>query len=316
MDAEDQTRTARETQDMRFSSMHYQPSVRGRKLFSARTVLAGLVKRSTLLAVGLLIPFALIQTADARNGFTYVLPCSNCQTTDQFIAAAQAEADNLSTSGIYEVVSSSQPSSAYIRVSGHWVTRAGGETFWVITASVPVDSSNNSLAANSEGQNQSYFAALDQVIFGANRSNPTAVTISPDYASSFINSLDEEVLPGIGNALISMGVNPASIEVGTVITVKFSDGTTAQYVKVSSTSSYQWQWNGIAHDSNGHLIDRNGHVLPNPNTAGDGGGDARVPGFGRGAGIDWDLIDRGTCTTWTTVTWGDETSIYYSYNPC
>jgi hypothetical protein len=137
-----------------------------------------------------------------------------------------------------------------------------GEYQWSTTQAIPVDATGASMAGLSEASQESTYTALDQTIFGANRSAPTALDISEEYASSFINSTDEEVSPGIGSALIHLGVNQATIPLGTVITVTFPDGTTAEFVRISTTSSYQWGWNGVAHNANKQLIDRSGNVIP------------------------------------------------------
>ncbi len=111
--------------------------------------------------------------------------------------------------------------------------------------------------------------------------------------------------PGIGQALFQMGINPAQIPVGTVITVTFSDGTTAQYVKQSATATYQWLWNGIAHNKAGQLINRAGGVISNPNTAGTGGGAVTAPGYSPG-GTDWSwlLTNLNECLLNVTVDLG------------
>lgn len=226
-------------------------------------------------------------------------------------AAADNQAWEINTT--YVVVSTSTPLSSYVKVTGHY--KGSEEPIWVVGASTPIDSSGNSLAANTESANESYFASLDQVLFGANRSAPQTVTVSTDYASSFINSLEEEVVPGIGNALIQLGVNPATISVGTLITVKFSDGTTAQYIKISSTSSYQWPWTGIAHNSSGLLINRDGSLVVNPNTIGNGSGSFSAPGYNN---LDWFYLNApGLCQFGGTISFEDgETLTSFGFGPC
>jgi hypothetical protein len=252
--------------------------------------------------------------AHALNGGTRVISCA-CQTTADFNTAARADNSLWQGNLTYSVVSTSKAETALMQVAGEWVGTK--EPIWRVTAATPIDSSGNSLAGNSESANESYFAAFDQVLFGANRSAPQMVNEPADYAGSFINSLDEEVVPGISNALIQMGVNPATIAVGTLITVKFADGTTAQYIKASSTSSYQWTWTGVAHNSAGKLIHRDGSLVVNPNTAGNGSGSFGAPGFGPGAPDYFHLTDPGLCQYGGTISFDDgEELTSFSFGPC
>jgi hypothetical protein len=185
----------------------------------------------------------------------------------------------------------------------------------VVGSGTPVDSSGNSLAGNSESANESFFATLDQVIFAANRSAPQTVTVPDDYTSTFINSTEGEVSPGIGAGLIAMGINPAQFPVGTLITVKFTDGTTAQYIKASGGGSYQWTWTGIAHDSQGHLMLRNGQRVANPNTAGNGSGSFSAPGY---SNPDWFYLNApGFCQYGGEISFDDgETLTSFGFAPC
>jgi hypothetical protein len=251
----------------------------------------------------------------AANGYHYVMACSSCQTTGDYLLAAESEAISQQNSGHYQVVSFSQASTAYIHVILKMVAN-GGEPIWTLQSATPVDSSGNSLAGNSEADNESYFASLDQVIFGASRNEPQSINEPTAYSSSFINSTEEEVAPGIGYAFGQLGINPGSIAVGTVITVKFDDGTTAQYVKLSALNTYQWSWNGIAHNKDGKLIHRDGTLVVNPNTAGGGGGDVGAPGFGAGRSWNFDLGGYDQCTMQTTVTVSGEAATAVLFSPC
>lgn len=156
---------------------------------------------------------------------------------------------------------------------------------------------------------------IEQVVFGVKRSNPIIVRMPSNYATSFSGSLDEEIIPGIGQGLIAMGINPAFIEVGTVITVKFDDGTTAQYVKMSPMSTYQWTWNGVAHNAQGKRINRNGSLVGNPNSGGAGGGEARST---RGANT-FRMMGSGQCGAAGSISDGNNAVLLnytYNYLPC
>jgi hypothetical protein len=256
-----------------------------------------------------------VPLAFAANGYHYIVPCANCQTTADFIQAAGGEAVFQEQSGHYQVISTSQPATAYIHVIMKMVNH-GGEPIWTVQSATPVDSAGNSLVGNAEVTNESYFASLDQTIFGVSRSAPTVLNEPTNYASSFINSLEEETEPGINAALAAKGISPGTIAVGTVITLKFEDGTTAQYIKISSVLTTQWQWTGIAHDAQGRLMHRDGSLVANPNTAGSGGGSMSAPGFGAGHNWNFNVSGRDLCTMQTTITVNGESTGYVYFSPC
>jgi len=235
------------------------------------------------------------ESADAVNGYVYVTPCGTCKTTAQFTTQAITAATAQHQSGTYTVVSMSQPSAAYIQITGHQVLNHGS-VYFEVTTTAPIDANGNSLGGESETSQEAYYAALDQTLFGANRSIPTSVNEPDEYAGSFINSDDSEVVPGIGYALLQKGINQGSIPFGTLITVHFSDGTSAQYTKASATATYQWTWNQIAYNSAGKLMYRNGTPVGNVNTAGAGGGSFNGPGFGAGSDFAFELLFQNLCT--------------------
>lgn len=203
--------------------------------------------------------------------------------------------------------------SAYIQVTGQWGSHNGR---FSVSSAIPVDTAGHSIAGNSESSNESFYTGLDQVIFGVSRSTPKMVSEPTSYASSFINSSEEEVEPGINYALVQMGIDPGSIPAGTVITVKFEDGTDAQYVKGLATATYQWTWNGIAHNKVGQLIDRSGRLRSNPNSAGKGGGIVSIPGFGPYDYWLFDISFLGSCSFLTTIEVNGESTGYAYISPC
>jgi hypothetical protein len=193
----------------------------------------------------------------------------------------------------------------------------GGKALWTQTAAVPIDSTGASIAGETESSQEAFYIALDQTLFGANRGNPTTLNMPENYSVSFIGSEDGETSPGIGQALFLVGINPAEIPVGTVITVTFSDGTTAQFVKQSATATYQWLWNGVAHNKAGQRINRAGGVIANPNTAGAGGGSGTAPVWGSGAGSGWVFGGENYCYFSGYVTMPDGSTFGSSgWGPC
>jgi hypothetical protein len=208
-----------------------------------------------------------------------------------------------------------------ISINGQYTKGPEGERVWTAESATPVDSSGNSLAGESASSQEAYYGALDQVIWGLDRKAPTQINEPPDYKTSIINSDYGEVTPGINVALgkLDQPINPAAIPVGSVLTVIFQDGTTAQFIKFSETLSDMWQWNGIAHNAKGQLIHRDGSLVNNPNTTGTGGGNASAHGIGdTGQGWNYNMQAYPECTSSTIITDGSGQVLgtYTSLEPC
>ncbi len=56
----------------------------------------------------------------------------------------------------YTVVSMSQPSAAYIQITGH-VAKGLGNPYFEVTATAPIDANGNSLAGESEASLEAYW---------------------------------------------------------------------------------------------------------------------------------------------------------------
>ncbi len=137
-----------------------------------------------------------------------------------------------------------------------------------------------------------------------------------NYAGSFVNSLDEELIGGINQALLENGSSPCNLPVETVITIEFDDGTTAEFIKWNGAFSDMWRWTGIAHDAQGRRINRDG-TLKGASTIGSGGGE----GTDVRSGYTFRLIGSGasTCGAIGTVLDSATGILYlhtYSYLPC
>lgn len=118
---------------------------------------------------------------------------------------------------------------------------------------------------------------IDETLFANARAKPLPpVNLSETYASSFINSIDEEVIPGISQAILAKGINPASLPVGTIVLVVFPDGTKATFVKVNASGSVQWEWAGRAWNAEGKPITRNGALKTGGVTGASGDGQVNV----------------------------------------
>jgi hypothetical protein len=68
-------------------------------------------------------------------------------------------------------------------------------------------------------------------------------------------------------------------------------------------STYQWHWNGVAHNKKGEKIDRNGKVIANTNTSGSGSGHVSVnaPGLNNN-NFQWNVTGEAMCSFVVNVT--------------
>lgn len=262
-------------------------------------------------AVSLLSALIYLTAADsgyALNGYTYISVCP-CVVSTDYINAATLQAQQVVKAGNYTVVSSSGSATAIIQVQGNLNRLGNGRVVLDVYSAVPVNSSGISLAGESESELEAYFASYDQVLVGTSRSNPLQVNEPSYYTTTFINSQDVEVGPGIDQALAAQGVNWNSLSLGTTVTVVFPDGTKAIYIKFQVEYTDHWQWTGVAWDKNGNRINRAGQVQKNPNTSGGGGGSVDAPGFGTGNRWSWAIFGGGSCTQNITINEPDGSSI-------
>lgn len=112
-------------------------------------------------------------SAHALNGFSSVNTCSQCTTTSQFETAAVLAAEAQAKSGVYTMVSTAGPMTAFMQVTGQLVFEyQAHKTVWVATTVVPVDASGNSLAGDTEAEQEAVYTSIDAVIMGTNRNNP------------------------------------------------------------------------------------------------------------------------------------------------
>jgi hypothetical protein len=281
-------------------------------------------KKAAVLAAGIMVGcIGISSSANAANGFTNIATCTNCQTTADFNSAAASQALALASPGTYVVVSSNFASTSYVSVTGTLRLSGsgfGGGSHLVLTniATTPVDATGASIASLSEADQESLYHTIDMSLFGTNRKQPFKGVHEPtQYASSFIGYDESEVVPGIGAALILMGINQNAFSPGDMITVTFDDGTSAEFVKNASTATYQWSWTGKAWDKNGNPIDRSGNLVANPNTSGNGGGSFAGSGNGGGLAFGFALAGFGACFTDTTVTIdGVQVAYEAHYVPC
>lgn len=230
----------------------------------------------------LLVLVALVtrtSTGHATNLFSFVTSCSDCATVEQLRATGLQEAMAQATPGMYLVSSEQTARSAYVRVTGMRVVVCSPTNRDDCHASLR-NAAATALTGDGIEATDDDLQAIDEKIFGVSRENkiPT-VKLSTQYARSFINSQDEELTGGISNSLLNINVNTVTLPIGSVVLVTFDDGSSAQFVKRCNCTD-MWGWTGLAWDSQGKRIHRDGTPIANPNTSGNGGGSRQfsIPG--------------------------------------
>jgi hypothetical protein len=256
-------------------------------------ILIRLKKAAAMMVGAAVISVGLSTPAAALNGLTRVVSCSQCATTADFERAAEAAAMAGPFPGTFLVVSTNVNMTAFIRVTGTLVPvrnpgqpglQPGAPLALTNVSSFPVDWSGNSLAGQPETTLQSTYSSIDMSLYGVNRAQKIGnVQVPAGYQGSFICNCDlEDMGTQAQNWLVQQYGNSAAVLApGTIITLKFADESTAQFIKISGATDIMWQWTGTAHDKNGNLINSHGPLAQNnPNTSGSGGGSASASAFG------------------------------------
>jgi hypothetical protein len=224
----------------------------------------------------------------ALNGFINVVGCLNCQTSADFSVAAASSAISLVKIGLYSVTSTNFAETAFVRVNGTvrlqctgspCTIKPGAPVYLSNVTTTFVDSSGNSLAGDSESALQASFAATDQMLFGNFRTQGKLggpVKIPPAYGTTPIGNdvWEADTSTGIGLALAAMGVDPGNLPMGTLITVTWQDGTTAQFIRSNSVPTLQWIYvpGSMRNKAGDPITPIAGTTIQNPNTSGSGGG--------------------------------------------
>lgn len=245
----------------------------------------------------------------AVNGNLFIVPCASCFSLAEFRTAGLNMAKSNAYPGIYIIGSDTYPRSAYVKVVGNrqviCPTPERNDCYYVLSNySASVVTENGATASEAD------LEQTDAKVFALNRkAKIPRVKVPAGYKTSIIGSLDQEVGPGISQGLVSVNINPGFLQIGTVVTAVFVDGTSGQFIK-QCTCSDMWSWTGVAWGSDGKPINRNtGAPLKNPSTGGSGGGrmgHAPRPGSGLLDGHWFDIGYGGnagsTCTYSITVT--------------
>ena len=222
----------------------------------------------------------------ATAGDAFVINCVTCKATSDFVTAAKQAAWSSSysklkcdhilppsfhnSSGTYIVASQSYPLTALVDVRGYVSFAAGGSGYLCntalhITSATAIDEKGKPIKSDAEMEH------IEGFFWGGTRKPgpPQSVTIDPNQASSpmQIQETFDVVMGGfINNALIKTGVVDLSkIPVGTIIEVKFQDGSKAKFVRGIVTNSLT-QWlivPGTLTNKNGQRINLDGSLAHN-----------------------------------------------------
>lgn len=284
-----------------------------------------LLKRLLAVASGMVITWIGSSSAYALNQFFYVGSCSNCQTTTDFIAAAKSTARGVESSGVYQIISTAAPRTAYIQITGQYSVGPTGETRFIPSSAIPIDSAGNSLAGLPESQLQAEYIAIDIIISGTQRNNPIFWTVLQGMPSNWGASTDAQIEAAL------MG-NPPDIvaafekEDGQVVEVTFGTGSsqvkadyevTVLYNLDGTLNKIHLEWTGKATDSQGQPLNRDGSRKVNQNQSGTGGGSVSVPGFGPGQDWIWTFTGFNLCTYGGSVEFPGVPAITsFGFGPC
>lgn len=202
------------------------------------------------------------------------ISCPNAlHVTDFNTCAKDAAQGNLRT-GLYVTTNPSSPLSSLVRVTG---TISGCDRKpncrLIGVTTIPVKLNGDPISTDAD------LNVVDQGLFAQLRTTSELtrpIDVPKDYGVSYINNsaLAEDTNSAINFVLyITRALNPNSVPVGTVVIVKWSDGTTAKFVKVSNNNSIQWAMvPGSARNAAGQPINPDGTPIANPHGGGDGGG--------------------------------------------
>jgi hypothetical protein len=265
-------------------------------------------------------------TAPAYEGNFFVVQCAHCATIADFATAGLEHARAAMVPGTYVVVSESHARSAYVRVTGQAGTWCDidyyGECYPTLFNAYGEAVTETGSALIETGQ----LERIDEALFAINRYQRIEPVMLPSlYQTSFIHSLDEEIGPGITYVLSQRGINVFNLRMGTRVLVRFPDGTSALFEKVSQTT-VMWRWSGMAWDRYGRPIHRNGALQDGWIVPGLFGGRADVAGVSNwdidnsslpGVDLRFSLVPAENCRIITVVhVNGRLSSSYITWHRC
>jgi hypothetical protein len=254
--------------------------------------------RALALAIGLVL-WCGANTGYALNGGTRVISCA-CQTPADFANAASADNSQWQVNSTYTVVSTVASETAYVKVTGHF--HGNGEPIWTVGSATVVDASGNSLAGNTDAQQEAVFFTSDQVVFGVDRGLPLVITVVG--SGNWGTMTDDQINTLIGGFLSANGITNPPPSVSLIF--KDENGNDlggASFNYNPSTHKYAFV---EGFDAQGNPLDRHGNPVGKINTGGQGSGSAS----GAGGSLNWNIGGRDQCTDAVTISgdWGSTSS--------
>lgn len=195
-------------------------------------------------------------------------------------------------------------------------------------STIPVDASGNSLAGETEAQQEAVYAATDLTSMDLQRFADDNIFIEdggPDWGRTILNA----PWPSLNDLTVAIALSYYLSATGSTLPPDGSNitlivepglgGDPAKYVvvcAVSHTPVKRLVLTFVVATRNGYPCDRYGNPIQYPNTAAIGGGKAD-PAGGPTTSTSIDVSGDNNCWTDTTVDWGDGTTSYEShFNPC
>jgi hypothetical protein len=269
-----------------------------------------------------LLSLLLTTSFSALAGDIRMIECATCSAPIDFQNAAISDSYYNPGNLTYIVVSESAPRTAYVHVSGYWMWDPFTYQNWWTPSGATMVNNDGGLLSTDPSTASAQLEVIDVNFFAAARDNSPKVfqiSMPVEYADSFIGSDDALDSPGIGYALLAKGINPATLQVGTVILVTYADGSKAAFVRTPGLSTLLFIWNGLnAWDSQGRPVNRNGTLLLNPNSTGNASGSASISDISyANESTMWVVVGSPLCAASSTLHIGGVLAGTWSgYVPC
>jgi hypothetical protein len=183
--------------------------------------------------IGLFALFA-ISATHAATIMAYTVNCSTAVHLADFSSCAQRSVPTRG-SGVY--VAFSPTKFTMVRITATLTNlKPPLVNFWA-TQTVTLQKSTGATALTDADLDDANGSLISTV--GAANGSPT-FKIDPNIESSYIGSEDALVdSRAVSNAIGNEGLNPAAMPVGTIVSVEWSDGTSAQFQKIGN-STMMW----------------------------------------------------------------------------
>jgi hypothetical protein len=207
---------------------------------------------------------------------------------------------------------------AFMQVTGQLVFEyQAHKTVWVATTVVPVDASGNSLAGDTEAEQEAVYTSIDAVIMGTNRNNPEGwpLLFGPTSFGCAGSDCDAAVATAVLLSVPSSAISAS--KVGDTWTISYKNGDVAQFEVIAKSPVFTLKWNGYAINSKKQRLNRDGSIMDNQNNGGNGSGVINASATPSNPNWSWSLTQGDQCTL--TAVAGDPDIGFYTaviFVPC